>query len=152
VSAVLRKATLTDAALLAEMHRQCFDDAWDGPAFQRLLERPGAFAFLAGEAATHSQAFILIQVAADQAEILSLGTKWQARRKGLGRALVAAGAAEAFRLDARELFLEVAKDNAAALALYRAMRFQVCGLRTGYYRKPEASPVDAAVLRARLPL
>jgi ribosomal-protein-alanine N-acetyltransferase len=152
MSAVLRRATLTDAVLLAQMYRRCFDDAWDAPAFQRLLEKPGAFALLAGEAATYSQAFILIQVAADQAEILSLGTESQGRRKGLGQTLVATGAAEAFRLGARELFLEVAKDNAAALALYAGMGFQVCGWRTAYYRWRDTPPVDAAILRARLPL
>src|SRR6185295_6561715 len=84
----IRAAALSDAALLARLHGECFDDPWDGPAFLRFLERPKTFALLCGEAETYSQAFILVQVAADEAEILSLGTAEPARRKGLARKLV----------------------------------------------------------------
>src|SRR6185295_4715467 len=104
----VRIATLADVEVLAALHRECFEDAWDAPAFHRLLERPRAFALLAGELATYSQSFILIQAASDQAEILSLGTNAGARRKGLARALVETAAAEAHRRGAIELFLEVA--------------------------------------------
>lgn len=152
MSARVRLATISDSALLARLHRQCFDDAWDESAFRQLLERPGTFALVIGEAETYSQAFVLIQVAADQAEILSLGTEPSSRCKGLGRTLAEAGAAEAFRLGAGEIFLEVAEDNNAALALYRRAGFAVCGRRAGYYRRRQAAPADAVILRASLPL
>jgi ribosomal-protein-alanine N-acetyltransferase len=143
---------LADAEMLAELHRHCFEEAWDSPAFLRLLKRPGAFALLAGEAATYSQAFILVEVAADQAEILSLGTHSGARRKGLGRALVETAAAEAHRRGAIELFLEVAEDNEAARMLYGRVGFVLCGSRPAYYHRGHNPPVDAVMLRVKLPL
>ncbi len=152
MSASVRAASLADAAVLAELHRQCFDEAWDAPAFRQLLERPGTFALLGGEAETYSQAFILIRVAADEAEIVSLGTEPRARRKGFARTLLELGAGEAFALGARALFLEVEEDNEAALALYARAGFCVCGRRSAYYRRREGPPVDAALLRASLPL
>ena len=152
MSAGVRAAALSDAALLALLHGECFDDAWDGPAFHRLMERPGTFALLCGEAETYSQAFILVQVAADEAEILSLGTALPARRKGFARQLVRASADEAHRLGATAMFLDVAEDNHAAIALYASAGFAVCGQRTHYYRRREQPPVDAVLLRAGLPL
>jgi ribosomal-protein-alanine N-acetyltransferase len=44
------------------------------------------------------------------------------------------------------LFLEVAGDNAAALALYAAAGFEAIGLRKGYY----ATGADAVVMRRTL--
>jgi ribosomal-protein-alanine N-acetyltransferase len=145
-------AKLADAAVLATLHRECFEDAWDVPTFRRLLERPGVFAWLGGEAETYSHAFILIEVAADQAEILSLGSHAHVRRKGLARALIETAAAEAHRRGAIELFLEVAEDNEAALALYSGVGFVLCGRRPAYYHRGQKPPVDAVMLRAKLPL
>jgi ribosomal-protein-alanine N-acetyltransferase len=152
MSARIRAVTLGDVALLARLHGECFDDPWDGPAFLRLLERSKTFALLCGEAETYSQAFILVQVAADEAEILSLGTAPSARRKGFAQALVHASADEAARLGAIAMFLEVAEDNLAAIALYARIGFAVCGRRTHYYQRREERAVDAVLLRTGLAL
>ena len=47
----------------------------------------------------------------------------------------------------RELYLEVAEDNAAAQRLYRALGFATVGRRPGYYARPEIEAVDALTLR-----
>jgi ribosomal-protein-alanine N-acetyltransferase len=142
-----------NAALLASLHRQCFDEAWDEASFRSLLTGPGVFALTAKDAsATESQAFILIQVAAGQSEILSIGTLPVARRFGLARGLLGEAAAEALAREAQEMFLEVAEDNAAALALYDAAGFATTGRRRLYYRRPGGLLADALTLRAPLPL
>jgi ribosomal-protein-alanine N-acetyltransferase len=152
VSILIRTARLEDAALLSELHRASFDEAWDEVSIRGILDRPGSCALLAGEAETQSQAFILVQCAAGESEILSLATLPSARRMGLASALLKAGAVQAARRGAREMFLEVADDNQAALSLYARAGFVVCGKRPGYYFRPHGPAIDAAILRANLPL
>ena len=57
----------------------------------------------------------------------------------MGRALVTGLMAQARAGGARRLFLEVAQDNAAALALYTAAGFIQVGRRPGYYSRPDGS-------------
>ena len=90
----------------------------------------------------------MARVAADEAEILSLGVELAARRAGLGAALVAQAARGAQASGARAMFLEVATGNNAARALYRRLGFREAGRRKAYYAASE----DALILRADLPL
>ena len=153
MSAVSRPKPCEDAALLASLHRECFAEGWDEASFHNLLAGQGVFALIAKAAsATDSQAFILIQVAAGQSEILSIGTVPRARRCGLARVLLGEAAVEALVRKAQEMFLEVAEDNSAALALYAAAGFVTAGRRRRYYRRSNGSLVDALTLRASLPL
>ncbi len=142
-----------NAALLALLHRQCFEDPWDEKSFRSLLGGDGVLALIAKDAsATESQAFILIQVAAGQSEILSIGTVPDARRSGLAQILLHEAAAEALAREAQEMFLEVAEDNSAALALYTTAGFSIAGRRRLYYRRLGGLMVNALMLRAPLPL
>lgn len=135
---VLRAARREDLAALADLHARAFDHPWDEAELGALMASPGAFALI-----VDTQGFILCRAIAGEAEILTLAVSPAARRRGTGRALVeaAAGLAEALESDA--LFLEVAHDNLAALALYEASGFSRVGLRKGYY----ASGADAVVMR-----
>jgi ribosomal-protein-alanine N-acetyltransferase len=153
VTAIIRAATPEDAPLLARLHGASFNEAWDADSFLRLIQRPGAFAFLGGNAAaTDLQSFILIQIAADESEILSIATLPAARRSGLAHALVTQAAAEAAKRAATTMFLEVAEDNLAALALYHNFGFTAQGRRRGYYIRSGPPPADALILRAQLPM
>jgi ribosomal-protein-alanine N-acetyltransferase len=136
-----------DAARLAELHAQCFDEAWDEAAFTAFLRDSFTFALIAGEA----RAFIVVRVAADESEILSLGTRPDSRRLSFARALVEAAGAEAHRRGARRMFLEVAADNLAAHDLYAEAGFHPVGRRPGYYIRAAGRAADAVILSAALP-
>jgi ribosomal-protein-alanine N-acetyltransferase len=152
VSVIIRAADVSDAGALARIHTTCFDAPWDAASFQRLLDGAGMIALVAKHAAeTDLQSFILVQTAADESEIISFGTHVSARRLGLARALLMHAAAEAARRGAKAMYLEVAEDNSAALALYYACGFTLQGRRKSYYESKGGS-VDAMILRARLPL
>jgi ribosomal-protein-alanine N-acetyltransferase len=137
----------TDVAeALAGIHAQAFDRPWDAPSLTTLLRSPGVTA-LTDEART---GFILIRATADEAEILTLAVAPQARRRGLARALVRAACLEVKMEGAATLFLEVAADNPAAIALYRSEGFADAGRRPRYYPRPKGDAADALLLKKRL--
>ncbi len=104
------------------------------------LGLPGAFGFVDGRGG-----FVLARVAADEAEVLTLAVMPEARRAGLGRALMVAAMEAAVVRGAAAMLLEVAEGNGAARGLYAALGFSVVGRRRRYY-----GAEDALVLRASL--
>jgi len=138
-----------DANGLAIVHATAFDAPWTGPDIATLLASPGVFA-LAGSDGGGLQGFILVRAIAGEAEILTLAVDPAFRRRGLAGALVEGAAAVALSLDAEALFLEVAEDNAAAIALYADAGFAEVGRRRGYYARPADMRIDALVMRRDL--
>ncbi|WP_374384600.1 GNAT family N-acetyltransferase, partial [Dongia sp.] len=106
-----RSAGLFDAPLLAELHRLCFTEGWDQPwsekSFSDVLAMPGAASLIASDADA-PLAFGLTLQAADEVELLLLGTLPSARGKGLGHALLDRLMGDAAARGARRAFLEVA--------------------------------------------
>ncbi len=115
---------------LAAIHAACFppSEAWGAGVLRAMLEMPGVI--LAAEA---GDGFVLARAAGGEAEILTLAVRPEARRRGLARRLLDRAAAAARGLGATALFLEVAEDNAPALALYAGAGFVPVGARRGYY-------------------
>ena len=139
------------AAELANLHAGLFEAPWDAAAFVSLLNHPGSTAFLARVGAPAQTAgFILGQLAADEAEILTLGVGKGCQRHGIGRRLVEALGRAAKRAEARRLFLEVAQDNGPALALYKVLGFEEVGRRKGYYQRAGGPSQDALALALAL--
>lgn len=132
------------AARLAEIHAAAFPAPWDAAAFATLLNQAGVFVLEAPDG------FILLRAVADEAEILTLAVRPAARRAGLGAGLVEQGAVAAAAYGATRLFLEVAQDNAPALALYARAGFAEAGRRPGYYARPDGGRQDALILALNL--
>ena len=130
-----------DLPVLAALHAACFTAPWDQPwtqrSFDEVLRMPGAGARIAA-IGTEPVGFAVARIAADEAELLLIGTHPAHRRAGYGRmlldhmveALAAAGAAR--------LFLEVAEGNVSANAFYRAAGFEPVGRRPQYYQSQDA--------------
>ncbi|HEX4295487.1 MAG TPA: tRNA (adenosine(37)-N6)-threonylcarbamoyltransferase complex dimerization subunit type 1 TsaB [Rhizomicrobium sp.] len=137
----IRSATRDDIAAMARLHAACFTSSWSEEALRDLMESPGIIALVS------PAGFVLARVAADEAEILSIGVEPAARRGGLGAALATHAAALASAHGARTMFLEVSTANDAAQALYRGLGFDEAGRRKAYYGASE----DAFILRANLP-
>lgn len=138
---LLRAAGPEDAGALAALHADAFDRPWSQADIAAVMAGPGALALV-----VESRGFILCRAIAGEAEILTLAVSPAARRLGVGRALVEAAAGLAATQAAESLFLEVAHDNVAALALYASAGFERVGLRKGYY----ATGADAVVMRRAL--
>ncbi len=131
------------APALAALHALAFPpgQAWGAEAIALMLEMPGTIGLW-----QPAEGFVLVRVAADEAEILTLAVIPAARRRGLGAALMRAAMADARAAGAAAMFLEVAESNAAARALYGGLGFAPVGRRPRYYENGE----DALVLRRAL--
>ena len=136
----MRPALLGDTVALAALHALAFPltEAWSADAMALMLEMPGSFGLWRPEGG-----LVLARVAAEEAEILTIGVAPAARRQGLGAALLLGALAQAAGRGATELFLEVAAENLPALALYAAVGFSPVGRRRHYY----GTGRDAQVLR-----
>ncbi len=129
---IVAPAGLEAAEVLAELHARTFNEVWDAATFRQLLGLPGCFALLAG-ADDIPVGFVVMRVAADEAEILTLAVDPEKRRAGTGRALLDAGLANAREKGAAKAFLEVSVSNIAAIALYTREGWQETGRRVRYY-------------------
>ena len=144
-------ATIDHADELAACHATLFDEPWDAASFQQFLSHPGSVALIARQGNPQQTiGFIVGQLAADEAEILTFGVIKDWQRLGIGRRLLDGLQRAASRGGASKLFLEVAEDNLPALVLYSRTGFKEAGRRKGYYKRGEAPPVDA--LNLALPL
>jgi ribosomal-protein-alanine N-acetyltransferase len=144
----MRILACADAAILAGLHQGSVAEAWTSAAFETLLAGLGVFAMVA-ENGGEAIGFVLARQAAEEAEVLTIASLPEHRRRGVATALIAAVAAVARNSGARTLFLEVAEDNAAARALYAREGFEEIGRRKAYYPRGPAA-VDALVLRRDL--
>ena len=128
---------------LARLHeaRRISPRAWSEAEFAGLTSGAGA-----GRVA-EPQGFALGRALAGEAELLTIAVLPGARRQGVGRRLVQKFLDEVAGLGAATVFLEVAEDNAGALALYRAAGFFEAGRRHRYYRMSDGTLTDALVMR-----
>ncbi len=145
----LRPVTEADAAALAEVHASAFPAPWTCAEFARFVADRTSLAIAAETDSGGLAGFILCRLIAGEAEILTLAVRPSDRRAGLATALVEAAAALA-AAQAEAMFLEVAVDNAAAIALYEKAGFERVGRRAGYYGRAEGGSVDALVMRRPL--
>ncbi|BBK39719.1 N-acetyltransferase GCN5 [Allostella sp. ATCC 35155] len=135
----------SDAGWLALLHGRCFPaEPWHATEWEVLLRQPGVRVAATVDGGQPA-GFILTRHAADEAEILSLGVLPECRRSGAGRRLLE-DALTALPVPVATVFLEVAVDNPAALALYAGAGFRPVGRRPAYYRTNRGA-VDALMLR-----
>jgi [ribosomal protein S18]-alanine N-acetyltransferase len=135
------------AAEVAALHAQLFDPAWSEDSIRTSLDHPASTAFVAFDGRSRQAVgFVMGQLAADEAEIISIGVIKEWQRHGLGRRMVEGLARAIERAEAKRLFLEVAADNDAAMGLYLGLGFTATGFRRGYYQRTQGPAVDALTL------
>jgi ribosomal-protein-alanine N-acetyltransferase len=150
---VLRRLGALDLDLAAGLHGEAFaalgERAWTRQDIAELLASPGVAGW-AAQSGTDAIGFALCRVAADESELLTIAVLPDRRRLGVGHRLLDAVIAHARAAGARALFLEVAADNPAALALYRQAAFQAVAERKAYYRRGDGPAADAVLMRLSL--
>ena len=91
-------------------------------------------------------AFLLAWQAADELDIIALGTAANARRLGLARALVAELLQFAVNNAMDRILLEVRNSNAAAIHLYQSRGFQPGRIREAYYSDPTEDGIEMSLI------
>jgi ribosomal-protein-alanine N-acetyltransferase len=145
----LAPASAAEAEVLAQAHAFGFDAPWSVADFAQLFDGVGAYGFLAWDGA-RPLGMIACRVVFEDAEVLTIAVDPAARGRGVGRALLEAAVGVARLSGATAMFLEVAVDNAPALALYGRAGFVRAGLRKDYYDRGAAGQADAAAMRLDL--
>ena len=94
--------------------------------------------------------FAMGRVVVDEAELLTVAVTPAAQGQGIGAKLLQDFEHRATQRGATRAFLEVAKDNSAALALYQRAGWSTCGQRPAYYTRSDGSTCDATLMEKHL--
>lgn len=141
---VLRK---DDSARMAVLHQSAFPEgeAWNQSAFEELLAMPSTRAF-GVEADKGLKGLLVLQVAVDTADILTLCAAPAHRRQGLAGQLLTAASQILSTKGVERFVLDVATDNESAIAFYKAHGFTQDGVRKDYYKRLDGRRVDAMLM------
>jgi ribosomal-protein-alanine N-acetyltransferase len=134
-----------DVASVGVIARASLPEAWTEAGLAAELGKPTALALVLRDDA-RVVAFAFASIVVDEAEIVTLAVDPEARRRGVGRALVRALVVGARARGARTAHLEVRAGNAAAIALYASLGFREVGVRPRYYADGEDALLMASVL------
>jgi ribosomal-protein-alanine N-acetyltransferase len=127
--------------VMAEAFDPRFGEAWTRAQMLGMLAMPGVWLTLA-RVDDVVIGFALSRAILDEAELLLLAVSPQARRRGVGGALLRSVIAEARGRGIAKLHLEVRAGN-AAIGLYTAAGFAKTGERRQYYRGKDGRSHDA---------
>lgn len=141
----------SEAAHMASLHAAAFPepDAWGVPAIENLLEQPSCYALGAYKSAELAS-LMIVQVAVDTAEILTIATQPAHQREGLAARLLAFFERHPPIEGLQTWLLDVAADNQRAISFYEKLGFRVDGRRPEYYKRLEGQRIDAILMSKSL--
>ncbi len=131
---------IKDVEAVLAITKDSFEEAWSAKDFHYFLTHPHRVAMGLFHPQKGLLCYFLALLVQGDLDIVSLATRSDARRQGLGRKLL-----QQVMTDQRieRAFLEVRVSNVAAQALYEGLGFKVMGTRKKYYGGKE----DALQLR-----
>ena len=144
MTAKVVEASIVHAGVISVLHGACFEEAWNEKSISEVLNMAGTTGLLVGAEMEKPLGFILFRVAADEAEVLSIGVIPAARKNGLASILLQASIKVAAKRGVAKMFFEVAADNTAARAFYESVGFEIIGKRPGYYNR-SSEKLDAII-------
>ena len=132
--------TVTNAteAMLPQIERieqACFSVPWTRSQLASQLDAD-RHVFLAAVRDGEVLGYVGMMYVLDEGYIANVAVSPDARRQGVGRALISALLARAEELELAFVTLEVRPSNSAAVALYSGFGFEPVGRRKNYYDKP----------------
>lgn len=124
---------------LANLHQKCFPHKpWSADDFAD-LKKSGC------EIIASQNGFIVWRAVADEAELITIGVAPDARRTGIGAAMIGIMEGELKKSGVKSIFLEVAENNAPARKLYEQNGYAQIGVRPKYY-----DGIDAIMMKKDL--
>jgi ribosomal-protein-alanine N-acetyltransferase len=128
---------------LAELHALCFTTPrpWRADEFSDLLQTRGTFLI------SHTNGFALGRIAGPEAELLTIAVHPDAQNAGHGARLVDDFLCKAATSGAKDIFLEVAENNQAAIALYLKSGFTEVAKRREYFKQINGPALTALIFK-----
>lgn len=112
---------------LSNLHKKCFPNKpWSASDFAD-LKKSGC------EIIMSENGFIVYRIAADEAEIITIGVNPEMRRNGIASAMISIVEKSVKNQGVIKIFLEVASTNEPAKKLYETCGFKTVGTRPKYY-------------------
>jgi ribosomal-protein-alanine N-acetyltransferase len=112
---------------IANLHKKCFPNKpWSADDF-RDLKKSGC------EIIMSQNGFVVYRIAADEAEIITIGVNPEMRRNGIASAMIGIIEKNIKNQGVKKIFLEVASTNEPAQKLYENFGYKTVGLRPKYY-------------------
>ena len=132
----MKVETLTAAHLaqVAELEQLCFADPWSEKALELLLGDGAYGAVCLQEGRVMAYGGVLW--APFEGQITNIATHPDARRCGMGAAVLEHLIAVAIEHGCEQLSLEARVSNTPAISLYERYGFEKMGLRRGFYKHP----------------
>ena len=126
-----RPLAAKDVAYVAALEAHVHAAPWTPDNFREAIA--AGYSARVGEREGRIVAYGVLMLAPGEAQLLNLSVVPDARRGGLGSALLAQFLDDARRLGAEQVFLEVRESNAPAIALYQRAGFESVARRESYY-------------------
>ncbi len=131
-----RRMAPPDVDRVVEIERDGFSHPWSRDLIARELEHAWSTTLLAtaaGAAGEEILGFIVFWLVHDELHVLNIATALEARRGGVGRALMIEAHEAGRARGARLATLEVRRSNTPAIELYRSLGYRQVGVRPNYY-------------------
>lgn len=153
-SPLVRTAVPADSGRMMDIHASGFARGWGRADLEQMILSTGHVAEVLvsrGIVGEVVHGFAISRVVAGEAELLTIVIERESRGRGYSGLLLEHHARSVRVAGGDTMFLEVAADNAPALALYRRAGFVEIGRRKGYYPAGGGEPSrDALTMRADL--
>jgi [ribosomal protein S18]-alanine N-acetyltransferase len=135
----LRPMRPDDLTRVVEIEKAGFRHPWSRELLERELGHAWSTILLAVEEdegdAEQILGYVVFWLVHDEIHVLNIATALEARRRGVGRALMSTAHDHGRRRGAAIATLEVRRSNAAAIELYRSLGYRHVGIRPNYYQE-----------------
>ncbi len=145
-AACVMEATAADAKDLAALYAEALPPGWPAHDLAAACAEANRVILKATDG-VHLRGFVILQFAADEAEILAITVAKDWRRLGHAASLLGAAVGVCRSRFISCIYLEVAESNPPARKLYEKFGFLVIGRRENYYRSPSSASETALIMK-----
>jgi ribosomal-protein-alanine N-acetyltransferase len=142
----LEFAAIEDVPELVHIEQQCYPHPWSAARFEQECKNPDSYILLK-RTRGEIEAYLCFWYLGLEVEIHNIACAPQYRRSGAAHILLQSLDAWCRAHRVEQVFLEVRSSNVAAINLYRASDFTLCGRRSGYYGDGEDALLMCCDLR-----
>jgi len=141
----VRKAGASDIDAVAEIEERQFLHPWKRSYLIDELSHDISYFYVAeDETAKGVVGYIIFWIIEEMLELHHIAVPGKYKKKGIGKELFLFMLKTAEQNNVEEIFLEVRKSNAEAVAFYESFDFELVGVRKNYYSSP---PGDALIYK-----